>query len=308
MSTESAAPSSTSKRPNGRTSANPTLAWLRRGMQVTSWVAPSAAAALADTLFFRPVGARVRDDERKVLEEGREFRFPVGRTQVVGWSWGSGPPVLLAHGWAGHAGQMTGQVPALLAGGFRAVALDMPGHGRSEGSSSSIVHFADAICAAHDTFGPFHGVIAHSLGAGALTYALGRGLPLDQAVFFAPPGDLELFWSRFRAGLGISPPIWSRMQQRAETRLGVRFEEIVPLRHAPHLTTRLRVFHDEQDREIPLSAGEELVAAWPGATLVRTRGLGHLKILKAPELAAQAVAFLQGTEQLQPPGPHAAVS
>ncbi len=41
---------------------------------------------------------------------------------------------------------------------------------------------------------------------------------------------------------------------------------------------------------------------------MRTRGLGHLKLLKAPELAAQAVAFLQGTAETQQPLTHSAVS
>jgi len=308
MSAENRVESLAGKRTNGRSLQVPGLVWLRRGMQVTSWVAPSAAAALADTLFFRPVGARVRDDERRVLERGHEFQVKVGGSRVTGWSWGSGPTVLLAHGWSGHSGQMTGLVPALVEGGFRAVAVDMPGHGRSEGSTSSVVHFADAITEVHRTFGPFHGAIAHSLGAGGLTLAIARGLPLERAVFFAPPGDFEVFWERFREGLAITPAIWERMQRRAEARLGMRFAEVVPLHHAPHLSTRLRVFHDVNDREIPLESGEALVAAWPGASLVRTRGMGHVRILKDPALAAQATAFLRGEPSEESIVPRAAQS
>lgn len=284
------------KGPNGRPLAVPGLAWVRRGLRLTRWISPAAAAAMADGLFFHPVTAKLRDDERAILAKGRELRIDVDGAQVVGWTWGAGPAVLLVHGWAGHAGQMTALVSAVVEAGFRAIALDMPAHGRSDGRTSSVIHFANAIAAAHETFGPLHAVIAHSLGAGAATYAIARGLPVDRAVFFAPPGDFEQFWSRFRQGLGITPDVWSRMQARAEARLGVRFEDILPLRHAPHLSTRLRVFHDEHDREIPLASGESLVAAWPGAELVKTRGLGHMRILKDPALAAQAAAFLKDAQ------------
>lgn len=46
-------------------------------------------------------------------------------------SWGEGPAVLLLHGGLGNAGNWAWQVPALLAGGYRVVAMDTRGHGRS---------------------------------------------------------------------------------------------------------------------------------------------------------------------------------
>ncbi|WP_175916718.1 MULTISPECIES: alpha/beta hydrolase [unclassified Burkholderia] len=46
-------------------------------------------------------------------------------------SFGDGPPVVLLHGGLGHAGNWGGQVPALLAAGYRAIVIDSRGHGRS---------------------------------------------------------------------------------------------------------------------------------------------------------------------------------
>ena len=43
---------------------------------------------------------------------------------------------------------------------------------------------------------------------------------------------------------------------------------------------RLLVVHDENDREVPIACGEAIANAWPGAELVRTRGLGHQRILR----------------------------
>jgi pimeloyl-ACP methyl ester carboxylesterase len=46
-------------------------------------------------------------------------------------AWGDGPPVLLLHGGLGNAGNWGYQVPALVAAGYRVVAIDSRGQGRS---------------------------------------------------------------------------------------------------------------------------------------------------------------------------------
>ena len=46
-------------------------------------------------------------------------------------SFGDGPPVILLHGGLGNAGNFGYQVPALLEAGYRVVAIDSRGQGRS---------------------------------------------------------------------------------------------------------------------------------------------------------------------------------
>ncbi len=46
-------------------------------------------------------------------------------------AYGTGPPVILLHGGLGHSGNWGYQVPARIANGYRAVAIDSRGHGRS---------------------------------------------------------------------------------------------------------------------------------------------------------------------------------
>jgi pimeloyl-ACP methyl ester carboxylesterase len=48
--------------------------------------------------------------------------------------WGSGPPVVLVHSWALNKAMWRQQIPALLDAGFRVVAFDRRGHGRSGGN------------------------------------------------------------------------------------------------------------------------------------------------------------------------------
>lgn len=64
----------------------------------------------------------VPDDAGHVAHEGARIRYA---------TYGSGPPVILLHGGLGHSGNWGYQVPALVAGGYRAVLIDSRGHGRS---------------------------------------------------------------------------------------------------------------------------------------------------------------------------------
>jgi pimeloyl-ACP methyl ester carboxylesterase len=272
----------------------PAPPWLRTGMRAASAVAPGAAARVARKLFFTPLRARVRDEERAVLARGERFELEAGGLRVAGRAWGEGPTVLLVHGWGGHAGQMTALVDPAVAAGFRAVAIDLPGHGESAGRVSSLVHFASAISGAASLFGPLRGVVAHSFGAAGTAYALSSGLRTERAVFFAPPSGFESFWLRFRMGVGVSPEVMDRMLRESEEWLGVRFEGIEPAAIAPRMTAPLLVLHDPEDREVPFEEGAEVARRWPGAELRRAPGLGHLRILKDAGCVGAAVGFLAG--------------
>jgi len=268
--------------------------WFRTGFRVAGAVAPGVAARLARRLFFTPPRAAVRAEERAVLERGERFELAAGGQRVVGRAWGAGPTVLLVHGWGGHSGQMTALVEPAVAAGFRAVAVDLPGHGESTGGMSSLVHFATALERAAALWKPVEGLAAHSFGAAASTYAMSRGLAARRAVFFAPPARFDSFWARFRIGVGVSDEVWRRLIHAAESWLQVRFDGIAPLDLAPGMTVPLLVLHDAGDREMSFGEGTELVSRWPGAVLRRTEGLGHLRILRDERCVGEAVRFLQG--------------
>ncbi len=269
----------------------PVPAWLRTGLRAAGAVAPGATARLAQEIFFTPPRTPVRQAERAVLARGASFTVEVGGRRVAGWAWGEGPVILLAHGWGGHAGQMTALVEPAVAAGCRVVAIDLPAHGASEGRVSSLVHFAAALERAAALWQPVQAVVAHSFGAAASTLALSHGLAAQRAVFFAPPSRFDTFWSRFRTAAGVSEEVWRRMMRSAESWLDVRFDGIAPLDLAPAMQVPLLVLHDGGDREVPCAEGVELARAWPGAVLERTEGLGHLRLLRDAGCVARAVQF-----------------
>jgi pimeloyl-ACP methyl ester carboxylesterase len=269
---------------------------LRHGFHGLRALSPALAARLAERLFLTPPRHPLPPAEADALASGRAFRIPHEGRHLAAWAWGPrhgmAPTVLLVHGWGGRAGQLRGFIAPLLARGFRVVAFDGPAHGASGGGQASILHFASALEALVGRVGPVHGVIAHSLGCAATAVALARGLEVAKACFLAPPARARTYYERFLGYLGL-PPAWvPEFSLRFARRGGFTWDQLEVPAVAPGLKAALRVFHDAEDREVPIAEGEAIVAAWPGAELHRTEGLGHRRILKSPEVQAKAVSFL----------------
>jgi pimeloyl-ACP methyl ester carboxylesterase len=271
------------------------VAFWRGALAVSARVSPALAARWAERLFFTPPPAR---KSRTALPPGAERLDIEGVTgRIAVWSWGSGPSVYLVHGWGGRAEQLGAFVAPLLARGFRVIALDGPGHGASEGRRSSGPEMGRALAAVVGHLGPARGVVAHSLGAAAVAFAMREGLSIERLAFVGPPANPLTWVDVFARRLGLGPAVLSELRRRSEARIAARWEDLplVPLRGLPD-PPPLLVVHDRDDREVSWDDGVSVAAAWPGARLMETSGLGHRRVLRDPAVVAAVSAFLAGDE------------
>ena len=279
------------KSTNGRSGA-PRAPWVHRaGLAALSRLAPGAAARTAARMFMTPPRFAAPPRERAALHAGEPLEVRFGGGRLRAWRFGEGPPVLLVHGWGGRAGQMAALVPALRDAGLAPVALDAPAHGASPGRTASVPAFAEAVAAAVDAIGA-RAAVAHSMGAAGVGFAVSRGLRLDAAVFLAPPRTPWAFVDAFCAALELSPSVGERMVRRIERRVGVPRAELDLAAAGRGAALPLLVVHDVRDQEIPHAEGAAVAAAWPGARLLTTDGLGHRRILRDGRVAGAAAAFL----------------
>jgi non-heme chloroperoxidase len=91
--------------------------------------------------------------------------------------WGSGPPIVFSHGWPLTADDWDAQMMFFLANGFRVIAHDRRGHGRSSQVSSGhdMDHYADDLATLTEHLnlkGAVH--IGHSTGGGEVARYIGR--------------------------------------------------------------------------------------------------------------------------------------
>lgn len=91
--------------------------------------------------------------------------------------WGMGRPVVFSHGWPLNADAWDGQMHFLVRNGFRAIALDRRGHGRSTQTSSGndMNGYADDLAAVIEALDLEEAVlVGHSTGGGEVTRYIGR--------------------------------------------------------------------------------------------------------------------------------------
>lgn len=267
---------------------------LRAVFTTVGSVAPGIAARWAETIFCTPPRNEPRTGEEAFLASGRRFTVQGEGEDLAAWEWGAGPTVVLAHGWGSRAGRFGALTQALGEGGFRVVAYDAPAHGRSTGRSSSLPEFARALRAVADAVGPVHGLVGHSLGGAAATLALRDGLRAERVVLLAAPADVTRFSTAFADHLRLPAGTRAVMRRNLETRLQVRWDELHLPTIARALTAPALLLHDRGDEDVPYAQGEEIAAAWPGARLMATTGLGHRGLLRDPDTVRATVAFLGG--------------
>lgn len=241
------------------------------------------SADIAAAAFLTPTRASPTADE-----PDRWYETPCGA--VAGWVRGTGPTVLLVHGWSGSHADLGAFAEPLAAAGRCVIAIDLPAHGRSEGSLASIPDLASAILAVAEEFGPMAGVIAHSVGCAATGEALRRGLVAPRSVLIAPPARYAYFARGFARQAGVDPEaLLAALRNR-----DIDIDSIdLPLM-APHLKSDALIIHSKDDQVVPFSDGKAIAAAWPGAVFIERDGLGHGRILAAAEVIATSVSFLLG--------------
>jgi pimeloyl-ACP methyl ester carboxylesterase len=273
---------------------------LKLGFRLLSAVSPGAAATLGARLWFAIPKPRVTAESLRFLETGTRFDVRVNGTQVVGWGWGTGPAVLLMHGWGGHAGQLHAFVEPLTRAGYQAIALDAPSHGASGPSKlgrryATLFDFADALIAVSRDLTEAAGIIAHSGGCAAAAWALSTHPEwrVERMVFIAPFGSAARYMSVFQRTLGLSDAAMRRFRSNTERQFGFRWADFeIPAIADRASTPPLLVIHDREDRETSWEDGAEIAARWPRATLRTTTGLGHNRILRDAATVDAAVRFI----------------
>ncbi len=273
-------------------------------------LAPEAAQKGAARLFFTPFGRAPRIPRVAGLVAQSMILPFEGEGRIHAFGWGTGPVVLLVHGWEGDAAQLSGFVAPLVAEGYRVVAFDMPAHGGSRhglAPRTNVVQMDAAIHCVIDAVGPIHAVVAHSLGGAASVLALSGGaggaggsgetrkIDARKVVLLAPVAEPSHFVRRAAAVVGLPRELRPGMLRHVRAQLGIDDLEALDVRRlAPSMSGELLVMHDPEDDDVPWEHGRGIAEAWPGGRLERAFGLGHAGMLRDRESIARAVAFIDG--------------
>ena len=278
---------------------NPITHLLRWALTAAEQLWPRLAIRSAARLFVTPLPhkwtqPRLRWDKSWKLESWLYENASI--TLYADQSVGSGPYVLLVHGWGGHAGQMLPLAMSMRAQGMRPILIEMPAHGRSKGAQSSLPQFARAleyVAAKLKQDGkPLHTVVAHSLAANASAYAASRGLAAERLVLIAPPASPFEYTRLFANVFKLSERTRAGMQKHVEESEGILMRQFEPDAVGPRIKQAVLIVHDRRDSINLFADGQAYQQVIAGAKILQTEDLGHRRILKDENTLKAIVEFV----------------
>jgi len=202
---------------------------------------------------------------------------------------GTGPTVLLIHGWEASHHDLDAFVGPLRAHGYRAAALDLPAHGASTGGTASIPECGEAVRALAERLGAIHAIVGHSAGCPIATYAMLHGVKAERAVLIATPERYERYarWFAEEAGVDAGDLI-ATLKAR-----GLDVDSMVLTDNAAQLDVPALIVHSADDRTTSVEGARRVARAWRDSEFLEVDGLGHSRILRDPAVIDRVIAFIE---------------
>jgi len=208
-----------------------------------------------------------------------------------GFVTGEGPLVILAHGWGGRAAQMLDLAASVARNGYRAVAIDSPGHNTDEQRTSDGFQMAAGLEAVEARFGPPAALVTHSLGAMTAVMAFGDRHP-GAVAWLAPVLDLREALRLFAHRAKLAPWTSELLHRRVERFTGEWWPVLTAGADTEPSRADLLVVHDPADPDASFDTSAALAERRPGTRLVEAPGLGHNSLLRDADVVETVERFL----------------
>ena len=276
------------------------LTTVRTGFVLGGRLAPQRTVNHAARLFTTPfASSRSRAQAAQGGADMQRGELQVNGETIATYVWGdptTQPYALLAHGWSSFGLRFLPWVAQLRALGFAVVAFDQPGHGHSTGKLCTLPEFITTIRAIGARYGDAALAVGHSLGGAAVTLAQDEAWHADRLILVAPAADMKAAARRFFRFVHLAGYLREPFYAWLHRRTGVHIDELQLERKLPMLGQPALIVHDLDDADVPWGEGERYAQHWLGARLYTTEGLGHRRVLDAPEVIEAALAFVRGEQ------------
>lgn len=244
--------------------------------------------------FFSAKSYPISESEMQILQRGERFEIEVNEKPVVCWKWGVGPVVIFAHGWNGRGIQFHRFFDSFINRGFSVVAFDGPGHGESEGKTSSYFQMTDTVRTLIDHYKQENiaGIVGHSFGASAIINALSKEKISIPVVLISPAIKLREFMQKTMQIHGIPNAIFYAIVADYEKEYGYNFKKDNPFNLLKTFELTALILHDSEDPVTPSVISQEAANQYDSINLITTDGLGHVRILNDEMVIEKSFNYL----------------
>jgi pimeloyl-ACP methyl ester carboxylesterase len=209
--------------------------------------------------------------------------------------------VVFVHGWSGSSADFNAFYQPILDRGYNVVTFDHVAHGKSTGTVSNLFVFVrtlEQVLAKQSRQDSIAGIVGHSMGGSAvINIACGEYSSIP-TVLIAPV--IPLFEMLYESvdRFGISTRWLDHVLAELEQRYGRQLGDIDPTQVVHRLKNPVLVIQDRNDRHIKLETNKKYFSDHLITNLRETEGLGHFKILGAPNVVNDSLGFLASSAGL----------
>lgn len=264
--------------------------------KVLETISPTLATQFAIKLFTTPMRHKLPKREIEMDSRSRQqlVNIEAINKKIMLYQYGSGEKkVLLVHGWSGRGTQLVKIADELLKLGYSTISFDAPGHGKAPGKTSNMTEFIAAVMEIEKQFGPFEYAIGHSLGGMTVMNAVKKGLKVKKAVIIGSGDIVEDIMNDFVLKIGLKPEISEQMRIAFENKLGKTMNSYSAYIAAKEVSIPILVIHDENDDDVPVTAGQHIHQHLKNGQIMITKELGHRKILGDSNVIQRIVEFIR---------------
>lgn len=264
---------------------------LKKILKLFQYISPQKSAKVVWHYFTMPGGVRFSEPQKKILTTAAVCETSYRGDTIKSYKWGNGEKkVLICHGWRSKTADFRKMIDLLHHSGYTVEGIDMRAHGHSEGKHTALPEFRDMIKGHISKNGPYEAVIGHSLGAISSGIALSElpkeFLPKHFFIIAAPP-YMSYFFDDLIKEVGLNDNVLKYMYGLVKTTYHEELDyfDLRSKNKGDNLKqVDTHLIYCEDDQVIPFAKGLELESAWPHASFVHVKGLGHYKIIANEEI------------------------
>ncbi len=219
---------------------------------------------------------------------------------------GTGPLVVLAHGWGGSANQFFTLMHGLKTLGFSTLAFDNLGHGGSEKIPATLQQSIDITnqvleYARSNFHDGLHAAIGHDTGSLLIANASPTFINGLHLFLISPIFNYKQYFLRKLRNLKISHHFLKQYEQQFEWNYSQQYAQLELTKQLEQYAHHTVIAHDADDQESPIEDSKKFCATFPLCKLLVTRNRDHDRIISSEsvwhelksKLCSDSITFTQ---------------
>lgn len=262
---------------------------------------PKAVRDFVRQKFFTPVTKSLTKTQELWINRAEAYKIDYRGKDLAAWKIGKGPSILFVHGWNGRGVQFQRFFKSTLEAGYSIIYFDAPAHGMSDGEMTNYLEITESLerIFYHEIGNDIVGVVAHSLGAGAIINHMSRHHSNIPIVLVAAALRLmELLFTNFQIH-GVPKKTYLKLLDEVEDKFQIPLETQNPVDLISKIKNSVLIIHDQGDKTTPIAPARIVAAKLGNVDLIETEGYGHSQLLKKKMVIDNALGFISNFHIIQ---------